>query len=99
MFETLIAWLVATFLIGPLQSEIADRLEAGRAPAAIVQQMTDCASAAAPALIQRAGSDPWWAVTTAFGAWIGTTSPDAVLRDSAPGCAPALAAARPFLGG
>ncbi len=99
MIETLIAWLVATFLLGPLQSEIASRLEAGRAPAAVVQQMADCATAAAPALIQRAAGDPWWAVTTAMGAWIGTASPDAVLRDAAPGCAPALAAARPFLGG
>jgi hypothetical protein len=99
MFESLIAWLVATFLIGPLQSEIASRLEAGRAPAAVVQQMSDCAIAAGPALIQRAGADPVWAVSTAFGAWIGTTRPEAVLGEAAPACAPALAAARPFLQG
>lgn len=98
MFHDLIAWLVAVFLIGPLQSEIASRLDAGRAPAAVVQQMTQCATAAAPALVERAAGDPWWAVTTAVGAWVGMTSPESVLRDAAPGCAPALAAARPFLG-
>jgi hypothetical protein len=97
MFESLIAWLVATFLIGPFQSEMQARLESARAPAAVVQQVTACAAAATPVLLQRAGADPWWAVTTAFGAWIGTTAPETVLRDSAPSCAAALAEARPFL--
>lgn len=97
MIASLIAFLVSTFLVGPLQSELGSRLAQARAPAAIVQQVEACATAAIPALVDRAAADPWWALSSAFGAWVGTTSPEAVLRDAAPGCAPALAAARPFL--
>ncbi len=97
MFHDIISFLIATFLIGPLQSEVASRLADARAPSAIVQQVTRCVSDAAPLIVVRAGNDPWWAITTAFGAWIGTTAPEGVLRDTAPGCAPALDAALPFL--
>ena len=97
MFSDFIAFLVATFLIGPLQSEMASRLADGQAPAAVVQQMTRCATDATPLIFMRAGGDPWWAITTAVGAWIGTTAPETVLRETAPSCAGALDAARPFL--
>jgi hypothetical protein len=99
MFETLIAWIVATFLLGPLQSEMTSALEAGRAPTAVVQQVTRCVADATPRLVERAVADPWWAVTTAISASLGTASPDAVLRDAAPGCAQAFQAARPFFAG
>ena len=99
MIGDFIAFLVATFLVGPLQSTLVGQLADGRAPAAVVQQVEACATAALPALVERAGSDPWWAISTAFGAWIGTTSPSAVLTGAAPSCAPALAAARPFIAG
>jgi hypothetical protein len=98
MFADLIAFFVAIFLVGPLEAEVTSRLEAARAPAAVVRGVADCAAAAAPALLERATSDPWWAVRTSLGAWTGWTSPEAVLRDAAPGCGPAMAAARPFLG-
>jgi hypothetical protein len=49
--------------------------------------------------VKRAASEPWWAITTTIGAWIGTTSPVAVLIGTEPSCASALAAARPFLAG
>jgi hypothetical protein len=99
MIGDLIAFLVATFLVGPLQSTLVGQLAEGRAPAAVVQQVEACATAALPALVERAGNEPWWAVTTAFGAWVGTTSPAAVLAGAAPSCGPAMAAARPFLAG
>lgn len=98
MFHDLVAWFVAVFLLGPMQAELQGRLESARAPAAVVAQVSQCAAAAGPAIMTRATSDPWWAISTAFGTWIGVTSPEAALRDAAPGCAPALAAARPFLG-
>jgi hypothetical protein len=98
MFSDLIALLVSVFLIGPLEAEVTSRLEASRAPAAVVRGVADCATAAAPALLERATADPWWAVRTAVGAWTGWTSPEVVLRDAAPSCGPAMAAARPFLG-
>ena len=99
MFGDLLAFLVSIFLLQPLQAEMTSRLAEGRAPAAVVLQVTECAAAAAPRLVERAGADPWWAIRTAFGAWIGTTRPEAVLADAAPGCGPAMQAARPFLGG
>jgi hypothetical protein len=98
MIEALFAWFVATFLLGPLQSGLASALDAGRAPAAVVEQVTRCATDAAPRLVDRAMDDPWWAVSTAIGASIGTVAPESVLRDAAPGCAAAIAAARPFIG-
>lgn len=97
MIEALFAWFVASFLLGPLQSGLATALEAGRAPAAVVEQVTRCAAEATPRLVDRAMNDPWWAISTAIGASIGTSSPDSVLRDAAPGCEAALAAARPFI--
>lgn len=99
MIETLLAWIVATFLLGPLQSDMTSALEAGRAPTAIAQQVTRCVADATPRLVERAVGDPWWAITTAIGASLGTTAPETVLRDAAPGCADAFRAARPFLTG
>jgi hypothetical protein len=97
MIEGLIAWLVATFLLGPLQAQLAEQLQAARAPTAVVQELTACAADAAPRLVERAGAEPVWAVTTAIGAWIGTVAPEAVLREAAPRCGPAVGAARPYL--
>lgn len=97
MIEALFAWFVATFLLGPLQSGVATALDAGRAPAAVMEQVARCAADATPRLVDRAVGDPWWALSTAIGASIGTVSADSVLRDAAPGCDAALAAARPFI--
>ncbi|PWS36790.1 hypothetical protein DFH01_16815 [Falsiroseomonas bella] len=99
MIEGLIAWLVATFLLGPIQAQVTEQLQGARAPVAVVQQVAQCAAQAAPQLVARAGSDPWWAVRTALGAWTGATSPEAVLADAAPGCGAAFQAARPYLAG
>jgi hypothetical protein len=97
MIEAVMAWLVATFLLGPLQSQIAGQMETARAPAAVVRQVTDCVAAATPRLAERAAADPWWAIGTAFGAWTGTLQPAAVLGGAAPSCATAMEAARPYL--
>jgi hypothetical protein len=97
MIEALMAWLVATFLLGPLQSQIAGQMEAARAPTAVMRQVTECVAAAAPGLAERAVADPWWAIGTAFGAWTGTVRPAAVLGGAAPSCGAAMEAARPYL--
>jgi hypothetical protein len=99
MIEALVAWFVATFLLGPIQAQVAEQLQAARAPAAVVQQVARCAAEATPQLVARAGADPWWAIATALGAWTGTASPEALLAEAAPGCAPAFQAARPYLSG
>jgi hypothetical protein len=99
MLADILAFLVSTFLLGPLQSEVQERLEAARAPQAVMRQVTECGASALPGLVQRAASDPWWAFTTSVGVWIGTTAPEAVLREAGPACGAAMAAARPFLRG
>jgi hypothetical protein len=99
MWQDLIAWLVSAFLLGPLQASLAEALVAAQAPAATVSAVADCANAAAPAIITRAAAEPVWLVQGVFGLWIGTLRPETLLGDAAPACAPALAAARPFLGG
>ena len=97
MLNDLLAFLVATFLLGPLQSELAERLQAGNAGRQVVEQVTRCAADAAPRLVERAASEPVWAIMTALRAWAGMVTPEAVLRDAAPSCPAAMDAARPFL--
>ena len=92
-----IAMLVSIFLTGPLQSELSEKLAAARAPQAVATQVAGCARDAAPALVDRAVSDPWWAATSAFAVWAGYSRPEAILLDAAPACRPAVEAARPFL--
>jgi len=99
MIEALLGWLVATFLLGPMQAQMAEQLAGARAPAAVVRQVTECGAAAAPVLLDRAAADPWWAVGTTFRVWIGALRPEAVLAEAAPACGPAMQAARPYLAG
>lgn len=93
-----IATLVSIFLTGPLQAELSEKLAAARAPQAIVAQVTDCAAAAAPVILDKVVSDPWWAATNVVRVWAGLARADSVLIDAAPACRPAIDAARPFLG-
>lgn len=100
MLRDILLWAVATFVVDPLQADLAARLAAVHAPRAVLEQVSGCARAAVPGLADRAASDPWWAVTTGLGVWIGLHTPEAVLHDVAPDvCAPALEAVRPFLDG
>lgn len=99
MINDLIAFLVVTFLVGPLKSEVMERLDATRAPQQVVQDITACVSSATPVLVQRAAGDPWWALSTSLGVWTGNTSAEMVLREATPGCEAALRAARPFVRG
>jgi hypothetical protein len=96
MLHDVIAALVSFLLIEPLQAEMAEKLGAARVPQAAIADVTSCAGAATPAIVSRAASDPWWAVSSAVGLWIGSASPEALLADAAPGCASALKAARPL---
>lgn len=96
MYE-LIALLVSIFLLNPLQAEVQSRLAEANAPPAVIAQVTACAITAGPAVVQRAVDDPVWAISTAVQSWIGTVAPEAVLREAAPGCVPAMEAARPYL--
>ncbi|HEY8563990.1 MAG TPA: hypothetical protein VIL65_00700 [Beijerinckiaceae bacterium] len=95
--QDLIATLVSLFLIGPLETELADKLAAARAPRAVAIEIAACAREAAPRVVDRAVSDPWWAVSSTVQVWIGTTRPEALLVTIAPGCERAVQSAKPFL--
>lgn len=98
MLDSLLAWIIATFLLGPAQAAIAERLEAARAPAEIAAQVSACLQAETPRILARAGQEPMWAIGTGLRVWIGQTAPEDALRDAAPGCIPALDAIRPAAG-
>ena len=97
--QDLLAALISFFLIEPVQKKMADKLDAARAPRAIIAQVAGCAQAATPVVVERATSDPWWAVSTIVQVWTRTAKPDKILAETAPACRPAIEAARPFLAG
>jgi hypothetical protein len=97
MIHDLFAWLLATFVIGPVQAEFANRMHAAQAPAAIVQQVQACVVDGTTALVQRATSDPWWGIATTISVAVGLTDAKSVLAGASPACADAIAAVRPFL--
>lgn len=99
MLRDLVLSLVSFFVLDPVQAELSRTLSAARAPQAIVQDITSCATAGAPALAERAMAEPGWAVATVVSVWIGGAAPDRVLAEAMPGCAPAIRAAAPFLRG
>jgi hypothetical protein len=96
MFSDLIAFIVATFLLGPLQAEMTERLDAAQAPREVTQQVVRCATDATPRLIERGVGNPKWVVGTVVRIWTGMIQPEAVLRDAAPSCPAAMTAAAPF---
>jgi hypothetical protein len=97
MLQDLFAWLLATFVIGPVQAEFANKMQAAQAPAEIVQQVQACVVSATPVLVQRATNDIWWGLTTTISVAAGLTDAKTVLAGTSPDCAAAVAAVRPFL--
>lgn len=94
--DAIISAVVSFFLIAPLQAGITKTLTAAGVPDAVVTQVTACAKTAAPVIVRRATGDPIWLVASAFGVWIGSTSPDKILVEAAPNCAESVAAARAY---
>jgi len=99
MIQDLFSWLLATFVIGPVQAELSAKMQAAQAPAAIVSQVRACVVGAAPILVQRATTDPWWGITTSISVAAGLSQPTDVLAAATPDCAAAVGAVRPFLQG
>jgi type III secretory pathway component EscT len=97
MIQDIFSWLLATFVIGPVQAEFATRMQAAQAPAAIVQQVQGCLVSATPILINRATSDMVWGITTTISVAAGLTDAKTVLAGTSPECAAAVSAVRPFL--
>jgi hypothetical protein len=97
MVQDFFAWLFATFVIAPVQSEMTRALETTGAAPALIRQVEACLATATPALVVRAGRDWTWAATTVVSVATGLTHPTAVLVEAAPECGPAIAATRPHL--
>jgi hypothetical protein len=93
MLNDIFVALLTMFVLEPVQA----KLGAARAPVAVVEQLADCGRAGVPVLVQRAGSDLWWGVTTVVSVAIGLTSPHSVLAEAHPRCPAALRAAEPYL--
>ncbi|MGF7163662.1 hypothetical protein FHS85_005332 [Rhodoligotrophos appendicifer] len=89
--------LIIFLLVEPMQQEIARTLADSRAPQEVVAPVLTCATEHGPKIVNRALTDPRWAASSVFGAWIGLVEPAALLAEAAPGCASAIGAAQPFL--
>lgn len=96
MHDMLVA-LITFFLVEPLQQEIARSLADSSAPQEAIASIIACATEHGPQIVNRALDDLWWATSNAFGVWIGFADPATLLAESAPECAAAIDAARPFL--
>lgn len=93
MIQDIFAWLLATFIIGPVQAE----LEGVQAPAEVMQQVKACVVSGTPALVSKATSDPFWGITTTISVAAGLTEATSVLAETSPQCATAIQAVTPFL--
>jgi hypothetical protein len=99
MIHELFSWLLATFVIGPVQTELTQRMQDTQAPIAIVQQIKTCVLSATPILVERATNDTWWGISTTISVMTGFTDATTILAETSPSCAAAVSAARPFVGG
>lgn len=91
--------MLSMFVIDPVMTEFNDRLGQLRAPPAVIEQVRACATAAPPALADRAAGDMWWGISTVIGVATGMADAKAVIATATPGCAAAVAAVRPLLAG
>ncbi len=99
MLQDFLSWLLATFVIAPVQAEITSRLQAVEAPADIVQQVESCIVDGTSALVSRAAREPLWTITTSASVAFGLTDAQSVLAEASPECAAAVTAIKPFLTG
>lgn len=80
-----VSYLFAILVVGPLQAEVAERLE-GVPSTEIVEAGRACIAAEAPGLLQRAQEDWGWAVANAVGIGIGMVDPVTLLTAKNPDC-------------
>jgi len=97
MIHEFFAWLLATFVIGPVQIELTQRMQDAQAPIAVIQQVKACVLSATPILVDRATNDAWWGLSTTISVMTGFTDATAILAETSPSCTAAVSAARPFV--
>lgn len=86
MISDIAAWLFELFVLDPLQVEMREHLGKANVPVSTLQQSRQCLTSNGQQLLQRAGDEPSWAVSTAMGVAIGWTSPVQLLDPSNPSC-------------
>jgi hypothetical protein len=99
MINDLIHWLLATFVIAPVQADIDTKLRAASASGAVAAQVQNCMADATPALLAKAGNDWLWTTKTVISVATGVTQPEQVLSDQVPACRPAVEAIRQIKAG
>jgi hypothetical protein len=86
MISEIAAWLFALFVIDPIHAEVRERVERANLPVQAVQQSQQCLATHGPRLLEQAGEDPVWAVSTAIGIATGWTSPAQLVEINDPNC-------------
>lgn len=94
MIDSLFHWLLATFLLNPIQAQIEERLRTAGAPVHIAEQVRSCATAAPPVLIRKAGEDWVWGTMTIIKVASGTADPLDVVAAELPSCRAPIEAMR-----
>ena len=85
MFSSIVAWLSALFVIGPLRAEISTYLQYAKVPVEAVAHSRRCLESYGPLLCSERVKNQDWAAT-AMGVAIGTTSPAQLLDEGDPNC-------------
>ncbi len=99
MIRDLFLSLLSGFVIEPFLADLNAKLTVAEVPQAITEQVQACAAIAPQALAERAAADPWWGITAVIGVAVGMVEAEAALAETAPACASAIAAVRPFVTG
>jgi len=92
--QAILALLISTFLLNPLQEAISRMLVAAGVSQAAAQNITQCVKNAAPQLAGRALQEPVWVLDQLWQYWSGGAGPEAMLAKLAPQCSNALEAVR-----
>ncbi len=97
MISDFLHWLLATFVLAPLQAEIDAKLKTANASRAAYEQVRTCMADATPRLIQKANGDWLWTAKTVTRVAAGLSQPEEVLAEEVPSCRLAIDVIRPLL--
>lgn len=86
MLSEIAAWLFALFVLDPLEAEMRQRIEKTSMPVEAIEQSRQCIATHGPRLLERAGQEPGWAVSTAIGVATGWTPPVGLFDARDPNC-------------
>lgn len=99
MVRDFLLGIAMMFLVEPFAADMDRMLATARAPEALMREVAACTGTAAPALIDRALADWGWAASAAIRVTTGLASAEALIVETVPSCAGAIAEARRLLDG